>query len=355
MRIFGGITGRAQSYGYSNARVKAMKAALLPRDATEEMLSAAGVGGVSAVLDRTDYKEDFAEPGLKYSGADLVEFALSRNLARRARKVLAFTPKEARPAVLSVLEKWDAYNLKTILLAKHLGHAPDDVAPFLVPAGAFTPITLKRILERGSVEEAVEFIGRTSYGIALRPLLPEYRKSRNILPLLNAIEKSFYGRLSGSIPAGLPDSGRILELVRTEIDNRNIMNILRGKRDGASDREIKSYLISGGSLRPNFLKQLLQAKTLEDAVKAVGEKYRLEAELASFREGKSLTGIEDALGRRVIALGLKALRHCILSPGAIVGYIYLKENEMLNIRKIVRGKEFNVPVDKLRDTLVAIG
>ena len=351
-RLAGSLLARSLTFGYSNARVKAMRASLLPREAIGQMIDADKVADIIGMLERTDYKADFSEPALKYSGADLVEFALGRHLVRKARKVLSFTPKEAVPAVLSVLEKWDAYNLKTILLAKHLGHSNDDIKPFLVPAGVFTMNELNVILERGNAMEIASFLSETSYGAELQPLLNDYKKSKNIQPLLNALEKHFYAKLSRSISPHTADGSRILELVRADIDNRNIMIILRGKGSGVSEAEIKPYLVEGGTLETKELAKLLRSKTADDAVKLVGERFGLEKAAELYKSTKSLVGIEIGLERRVASMGLKALRHSMLSPGALVGYLYLKEAEITNIRKIVRGKEFSVPAEELREAVM---
>ncbi|MDD5317345.1 MAG: V-type ATPase subunit [Candidatus ainarchaeum sp.] len=342
---------RPMRYAYSSSRTKAMKGALLSKDDMEQLISADRVGDVIAVLGRTDYKDDMTEPALRHSGADLVDFALGRHMARKARKILSFAPGEALPAVLSVLEKWDAYNLKTILLAKHLGHPNAEIVPLLVPAGAFTKDDLLRMLSQESVEGVASLITGTGYGEALEPLLAEYKKSKNIQPLLNAVEKHFYAKLSGAVSPRIPDGERILAVVRASIDNRNAVNILRGKREGASEAKIRSYVIGGGTLTAHELNRFIQAPTTDEAFKAVMERFGLTPLEPGGRKA-SLVNMETELERRVLRLGFRTLRMSVLSPGVLVGYLLLKENEVNNVRKIVRGKEFNLPPAKIRGTLV---
>jgi vacuolar-type H+-ATPase subunit C/Vma6 len=132
------------------------------------------------------------------------------------------------------------------------------------------------------------------------------------------------------------------------------MNILRGKREGASEQEIMSYLIEGGTLSGFMLERLARARGADDAVKEVCKLYRLDAAAEAYAETHSIVWIEIALERKVMELGLRTLRTSVLSPGTIVGYLYLKENEIMNIRKIVRGKEFGTPPEKIRETIVLI-
>jgi len=345
---------RGMKYAYSNARVKAMKEALLPSGTFEQMVAANTIRDVIGILERTDYKVDFSEPALRYSGADLVDFALGKHLVRKARKILSFTPPEALPAVLSVLEKWDVYNLKTILLAKHLGYPNKEIAPLLVPAGVFTEPELNRILERVSVEDVVSFIGGTGYGVELKPLIDNYKRTKNAQPLLNAVERHFYVNLSRSIPPNIPDGMKILALVKMEVDNRNIVNILRGKCEGAKEQEIRQYMIGGGRLSASELDRLIGCRSADEVVKAVCERYRLEGVAAVYKQTHSIVAVEIALERMVMEFGLKTLRTSVLSPGALIGYLYLKENEITNIRKILRGKEFGMSPEKIRETMVLV-
>lgn len=345
---------RAMKFGYSNARAKAMKSALLEKQVLEQMIEAGSMRDLLGVLEATTYRQDLGEPSLRYSGADLVEFALGKHFVRDARKVLKFTPKEAVGTVMSVLEKWDVHNLKMLLLGKHLGHPDEEITPLLVPAGALTPDELRKMREQKDVESLVAILARTGYGQALAPLLEEYRKSKNIQPLLDALEMQFYSSLSQKISGAQPDEPAILGLVRAEIDAKNIMNILRGKRDGIGDEAIMRYFIDGGNMARQAIKSLIACGSIEELIGKVKGRYNLDSALEAYRADKSLVHFELELERKLVERGLSTLRLCILSPGAIVGYLYLKENEIRNIRKIVRAKEFGIPPEKLRESIILI-
>jgi vacuolar-type H+-ATPase subunit C/Vma6 len=63
---------------------------------------------------------------------------------------------------------------------------------------------------------------------------------------------------------------------------------------------------------------------------------------------------EVQLERSIVERGLRALRTSVLSVGAIASFIFLKEEEISNIRKIVRGIEFGIPRDEIREMVVPI-
>lgn len=344
---------RAMKFGYSNARAKAMKAALLDKQVLEQMIGAGSMRELLGILDTTAYKQDLGEPSLRYSGADLVEFALGKHFARHVRKVLKFTPKDAVGTILSVLKKWDAYNTKAILLGKHLGYKDDEIIPLLVPAGAMRPEDLRKMREQRDVESLVTFIARApGYRQTLIPMLGPYRETKNVQPLLDAIELQFYRTLSKSISGAQVDEPVILDLVKASIDARNIMNVLRGKRDGISDEAMLRFFIEGGNIKRRGFRILVACHSIEEAVGKAKGRYNLDAALEAYRGDNSLVHFETEFERKIAEKGLKALRSCILSPGAIVAYLYLKETEINNLRKIVRAKEFGVPQEKLRETIV---
>ena len=342
-------------FAYANARVKAMKARLLSKQVMEQFMKAESVMDILGMLDRTPYKQDLSEPALHYAGAELIEFALGRHMARQARKVLSIIPQDAVGTIAAILEKWDIYNLKTILLGKHLGHTQEKIASLLVPAGSLTPAELKRLNEQKDVEELTRFVGRTYYGKVLVPLLEDYKKTRNIQPMLNALEKEYFTRLPERMGRAGPDELSILSLVKSEIDVKNIMNVLRGKKEGAKEEQMKRFIIPGGNIAPRTINNLIKCRTIDEIVSKLRSKYNLEQALERYRMDRSLVHFEMAMERKLVEKWLKTLRISTISTGALVDYLYLLEREITNIRKIVRAKEFNLPLEKLKEIVVMVG
>jgi V/A-type H+-transporting ATPase subunit C len=67
-----------------------------------------------------------------------------------------------------------------------------------------------------------------------------------------------------------------------------------------------------------------------------------------------LIHFEVALEKVIAGQGLKALSRSILSLGSIIGFLFLKEEEVSNIRKIVRAKEYDLPLNKVKEMLVQV-
>jgi V/A-type H+-transporting ATPase subunit C len=67
-----------------------------------------------------------------------------------------------------------------------------------------------------------------------------------------------------------------------------------------------------------------------------------------------LTDLEIALEKSIAAQRLLAFHRSTLSVGVIIGFLLLKEEEMSNLRKIAKSKEFHVPEAEVRKMLVVV-
>ncbi|MFH0927641.1 MAG: V-type ATPase subunit, partial [Candidatus Micrarchaeota archaeon] len=161
------LSFRPLTYGYANARVHGMFASLLSSAQIEEMISSRSVSSLAELLERTPYKKDLVELSLNFKGEELIELALSRNFANYSRQVLKFTPPTARPIIDAILSRWDAHNLKTIILARKQGKSYESIAPYLVLAATLTKAQLKCLLSAQSAEEFYAKLRLTKFGAGL--------------------------------------------------------------------------------------------------------------------------------------------------------------------------------------------
>ena len=74
-----------------------------------------------------------------------------------------------------------------------------------------------------------------------------------------------------------------------------------------------------------------------------------------FKEDGQLSHFEVVFEHSIARRSLHALRRSQMSIGAIVGFLLLKEEEMNNIRKIVRGKALGLPMERIAEMLVLVG
>jgi V/A-type H+-transporting ATPase subunit C len=344
-----------REYAYSNARVKGMSAHLLSQQQIDEMLGSRSMAEMMGLLNHTGYREDFVAPAVKYGGADLVELGLGRNLSRTFAKVVKFTPARGKEAIGALLDRWDVHNIRTILLAKSVGEKNERIEPFLVMAGSLGEDKVKELLRAEGVKEVIEKLRGTRYYGPLDEAYPQYANEKESAVLLAALDRFYYATLSTRIVAKGRDEMVIDGLVKSELDAKNIVNALRAKKAGMKPEQARELLFEGGNLSRGELERLAEAESVEAAVGEVVKKYDLADALKAYKEDNSLIHFEVALERRIVERGLRALRTSILSVGAIASFIFLKEEEINNIRKIVRGMEFGLAREEIRAMVVPIG
>jgi len=358
------IESRALKYGYANARVKGMKGLLLDQSTLEELVKVGTVDGMIELLQRTHYKGYFVKGSVRYSGSALIELAAGRSFLHAVDKLLSFTPKDSKPAVQALLRKFGLVNLKTLIHAKRLGKTYDDVRPYLFPVGGITEADFERIM-KANEREIFKEVRHTELGAEMlasstmvfskqmRDTFNNALKNMNMFIQLETIMDAYIYLLMDKAlsEVGGTEIQSIRRILKLEIDAKNILIVERMKKHGYEADKIKYALIRGGSLRDSFVEKLLDSKDLGATVSLIKSKFRR----FTLKEGEvSLVDLEIALEKALAAEKTAAFHRSILSLGVVLGFLLLKEEEMNNIRKIAKAKEFAIPEAEVKEMLVVI-
>ncbi|MFH1394072.1 MAG: V-type ATPase subunit [Candidatus Micrarchaeota archaeon] len=358
------IESRALKYGYANARVKGMKGLLIDQPTLEELVKVRTVDGMIELLQRTHYKGHFVKGSVSYSGSALVELAAGRSFLHSVEKLKSFTPKDSRPAIQALLRKWGLVNLKTLIHAKRLGKTYEEVKPYLFPVGGITEADFERIM-RANDREIFREVRHTELGAEMlasstmlfskqmRDTFNNALKSMNMFMQMETIMDAYIYLLMDKAlsEVGGTEIQSIRKIMKLEIDAKNILIVERMKKHGYEAGKIRSALIRGGTLRESFVAKLLEAKDTGATVALIRSKFRR----LQLKEGDtSLVGLEIALEKALAAEKVSSFHRSILSLGVILGFLLLKEEEMNNLRKIAKAKEFNLPEAEVKEMLVII-
>ncbi len=370
------LTFKPLVYGYSNARVRAMRTGLLTRRQADDLLKVKTSAAVAEYLSRTQYRDDFARMPAKITDEERVEIASSRNFARTAQKLLRITPKESQSTLLAFLGRYDIHNLKTILLSKKLGKPEEDIRHLLIPAGSLTPAELSRIVSSKNALEFYETVRATKFGskllnsASLRRIPKDMIRAAIAKPgfdgvqtelILAAADAYYYELASDAAAAGDSDAREIARLISSEADAKNVLTILRMKRGGAGKKEILASMVGGGTFSRLHFEKIVAAKDAPEAAKLAADffisstgKSEFEAAQKLFSQDNQLSHLEVAFENSLARKSLKILRNSMMSIGAIAGFLFLKEEEMNNIRKIVRGKALGLSPERISEMLIFV-
>jgi len=347
----------AGNYEYVTARVRSRRASLFDDDDYRKLIRM-GPGEIARFMEETEYETEMNELGARHSGVDLVEFALSRNLAKHFDDLLDFADGRLYDLVARYLRKFDAWNVKTVLRGVYSDASPAEIEEDLIPAGEFSDERLERLTAAESIEDVVEILADTIFADELEVALEEYSDSGMLVPLENAADRAFYDTLLAGIPAteeGDSPVGLYREFLQAEVDFRNLRNVLRLARTGA-DVEPSAYYIDGGRLFDAA--QLRQLANNEDqiveTVRSSPYGDDLEDALVVLEEADSLIEFEHAIHAALLEYSDTLSNRYPLSVCPVLAYVLAKEREVDNVRAIARGREAGLDADEIERELVIL-
>lgn len=293
---------------YTNTRVRVMKSKLLKKEDFEKLMKMT-VDEIARFLQESDYRKEIDEFALKYSGINLLEYALSKNLANSFRRIQKFSLRQSQSNIDNYLKKWDVWNLKTILRGKQSKASEEEILSTLVVAGTLGEEFLKKAIESSdSVDSAIEQFRRTEY----YPLLKEH--SKNLTELEDALDRHYYKYAIENFPEDLK------KYIMTQITMLNILNEARAKK-----AEIKFTKLEGG-IKESRIKVKADRSDVEEIAREMNE-----------------TSVKSSS---------KMVHEFTRSIRPVIGYFIAKETETRNLRLLVRGKHSGLPAEVIEKNLV---
>ncbi|WP_338740934.1 V-type ATP synthase subunit C [Haloplanus salilacus] len=338
---------------YVSARVRSRKAALFSDDDYRKLVRM-GPSEIARFMEESEYEREINALGARHSGVDLIEYALNRNLAKHFNDLLSWADGRLYDLIARYLRKFDAWNVKTVLRGIYSDAAREEVETDLIRAGELSERLLGRLLDAGSVEEVVDLLEGTMFGAPLADAFDDYEDSGVLVPLENAVDRSFYEQLLADLVVD-EATETYREFLEAEIDFRNARNALRLARSGA-DIDPSAYYIAGGTLFSATELNAL-ASNLDELVATIrdgpyGDK--LSDALDEFERADSLISFERALDAALLEYSDRLGVVHPLSVAPVLSYILAKEREVDNIRAIARGREAGLDEDDIEGELVIL-
>jgi V/A-type H+-transporting ATPase subunit C len=345
----------SSNYEYVTARVRSRRASLFDTDDYRKLVRM-GTGEIARFMEESEYETEMNRLGSRHSGVDLVEYALNENLAKHFDDLLHWADGQLYDYVARYLRKFDAWNLKTVLRGFYSGADAATIEDDLINAGEFSEALLGQLVDAGSIEEVVAALDRTIFGDPLEAALEDYEDTGLLVPLENAVDRTFYEHLIRNLPDEPDRATRLyVEFLEAEIDFRNLRNGLRLARSG-TDMDPSEYYIEGGQLfDADELRQLVANEDqLVDHIRQSTYGDDLDAALDVLEEADSLIEFEHALDAALLEYADTLSNRYPLSVCPILSYVLAKEREVDNIRAVARGREAGLEPDEIESELVIL-
>lgn len=349
------------AYSASFGRLQALSLNFLSKDHMQNLLRARDVNEIAKQLASTWYGPEIERAASLYKLPELIEVALNRHLVGFNRTATEASPFSGRSAIRAYLAKWDIQNIELILSSKSLGKTITETEHFLIssrnfPAGVscgnIPHDDIRIMLSQPTVEAVVDQLVRYGYGAVLMQHLGAYQKTADLGPLMAVLQRHYYSTVLEALKFFQGDEGAIRELIRVEIDKRNILSLLKAKETNLEKEVVIQHLIEGGNIPTPQLGEMYMARNMEELVGRIDTYYKLGERLEQYKKSSSLIDFEAALDKVISEMYLKRLKTLPLSIGTIFYFIIWAEHERENLRKIVYGKHYNLPMERISSMLI---
>jgi V/A-type H+-transporting ATPase subunit C len=340
------------NYPYVTARVKARKPKLLRRDDFVKLVNSSPAE-IARFLQEGHYKREVDELAGRYRGARLVEMATRLHLSRSYTEVVSYATGELQALLLVYLQRYDVYNIKTVVRGKLAGVQHEEIEAQLIPAGALRADELGQLARLGNADEVIERLGKTPYGQLLREGLEGGRRE-NLGKVENELDKAYYAALLGSFEPTSEPKRAFASFLRLEADLLDLKTILRLRAGGIEDAG--PYLVDpeGGELDTAMATRLMRAAPEEfvNEVDATRFGKGLGPLLKDYFQHQDLNRVAVQLDQQLLRSAAGFNRRYPLSLLPVVDFVLRKKVEVDNLRIIAAGKEHGLPEDTIRGLLV---
>jgi V/A-type H+-transporting ATPase subunit C len=301
------------------------------------------------MLSTTGYRKEIDTHSALVQMPDLVEVVLNDHMMRMIKNASFAMPPLAKDFIAAYLSKWDIENIKIILSSKVLGYTVEHTEAFLTvqrgtPVGVFggtiSREEYEKIAEQKDIENVANTLTKYGFGTVLLRFVDEVKKNNDISTMVLALDLYYYSKLLQSFKFYNGDEGPILEFIKSLIDIRNVMTVIKGIDFGYS---VKEFFIKGGSIA--------EAKLVEMSTKQIealkGDMpFKVDDAFERYKADQFISYFESALKRELCKKYLKLFDSISLSLATIIAFVMRSELERDELRAIWLSKYYKISKER---------
>ncbi len=351
-------------FDYGNARLRAMKARLLPRRTLEGLTEVGSVPGLITALANTAYREAVAAALVRLTGMDCLTEALRSDLVATIGKARAFYSGAPQALAQLVLLRYDVHNVKTILRGL-AGHVPaNEIMGSILPIGELRPADIVELARVADWHMAIDLLATWRLPV-VKPLLELRATQRSRdghmepLEMEAALDRWYFDTAIAGAGHTTLRAAVILEADITNIltalrlvDVPDVAAILR-ERLGAAD--VTQLFVGPGHVPFAQLAEAARQESIPNAVDTLATTIygaTLTGALRAYATSARLSVFERALAQWQLHYAAGLVASDPLGIGVLLGYAALKTNEVANLRAIAQGLLLGEKPDRIRSALM---
>ncbi len=348
-------SSKSSAHVFGNATVSTWEARLLSEARLMELADSPNMQSLLASLSETEYQQQIE--GAVKDNFDMVavERALHEHMAKKFNELLELLPKESKNTIKRFLQKNDLFNLKMIVTMIHQKVPKDQIVKEFIPSS--TPIEkLELLASAKDLKELSEYLKDSEYFDAFSGAIPDHEKY-GPAPILAALDKRYYSLLWGDVLSKKSKQKVLRSSIGYLIDSTNAKLILRLKAEKVPPHEIDKYVIRpSNELTEPMLKAMIFAENIRDSIHmihftTVGGVLK---EVSDKVEREGVQAAEKSLDEHYLRASkwLEITQFFSIAP--VLSYIAQKENEVKNIRAIMKLKSDGVSPSEIKEIIVRV-
>ncbi|MEK6983668.1 MAG: ATP synthase A1 subunit C [Nanoarchaeota archaeon] len=341
-------------YPYTYVRTVVMRALLFKRDDYLKMLKMS-FSEIAKLLQESHYKKEIDELATQYSGSDLLELALNKNLAESFKKLIRISSSELGLLIREYAKRKDIDDLKTILRGKFTNTDEKTVARSITGAGTLSYDFFVSLLERESIEEILKNNKLVEFSL-FKNGLKALNEKKSLFELENSLDKYYYASLI-QFSNALPKEGELFkDFLLKEVEILNILTLFRLKKAQFKKEAIKEFMISSwDKAKDAKVMELASIDNFGQLSKAFGKtEYKdiIAQGIEEFNKTNSLITLEIDLYKHLLKRSILFMHQHPLSIDVILGYMLAKDMEIRNLRIIIKGKQLGLSEQFIESQLI---
>jgi len=341
-------------YPYTYVRTVVMRALLFRKEDYHKMLKM-GFSEIANFLQESHYRKEINELATHYSGTDLLELALNRNLAASFKKLMRISSYEIGLLIKEYAKRKDIDDIKTILRGKFTNTEDKLILNSITAAGTLSQDFFASLLKKDSIEEILKSNGLAEFSL-FKNSLKELKENNTLVGIENALDKHYYAHLI-QFSGMLPKKGALFRnFLLKEVEILNILTLLRLKKAKFGKNAIKDFIIlSGNKAKDSRMSEIANADDLEQLSKILSKteyKEIIAKGIEEFRKNGSLIALEAELYKHLLRQSILFMHQHPLSIDVILGYMFAKDIEVRNLKIIVKGKQLGLKEDFIESQLI---
>lgn len=339
-------------YSHLTTKIRAMEGKMLTKEDYDQMVLKQSVKEVALYLKNNTYYASALE---KLDENDVhrgyIEILLYRAVIVDALKIARYLKGNEKTIYRYVYRKQEIEDLKKILRTLQMGKSLEELDRNTLFISRHSVIDFTKSLKAKNIEQFLETIKNTNFYNILKPLIID-DNTIDIFSAEMALDMYFYRRVMKQVDTIV--SGRDKEIVEQvfglEAEFRNILWIYRGKKYYNTKKEmLYRYLI------PYYKK--IKSKDYSEMIESI-EPDELFNILERGFFGKIINFNKENLENQFIGYLEKELKKNMriypFSIAPIIGYIYIKEVEIVNITTIIEGIRYKVSPNEIKKYLAGL-